>query len=99
MNALVSDLPVEFIPAAGHALTGKPAARDGSFVEEFKDDFKTEIDAEPEKKEAAPEAAKPAAPVQSVKATPSAPEEPSKPAIASDDETYDDFSEFFDDNK
>ena len=24
-------------PAAGHALTGKPAARDGSFVEEFKD--------------------------------------------------------------
>lgn len=68
-------------------------------VEEFKDDFKTEIDAEPEKKEAAPEAVKPAAPVQSVKATPSAPEEPSKPAIASDDETYDDFSEFFDDNK
>ena len=68
-------------------------------VEEMNDEVKTEIKTEPEKKEAAPEAAKPAAPVQSVKATPSAPEEPSKPAIASDDETYDDFSEFFDDNK
>ena len=30
---------------------------------------------------------------------PAVPDEPVKPAIASDDETYDDFSEFFDDNK
>lgn len=32
-------------------------------------------------------------------AAPFVPEEPVKPSIASDDETYDDFSEFFDDNK
>jgi len=41
-----------------------------------------------------------AAPASAIKpAAPSIPDEPVKPAIASDDETYDDFSEFFDDNK
>lgn len=42
-------------------------------------------------KAASASAVKPAAPV--------VPDEPVKPSIASDDETYDDFSEFFDDNK
>ena len=41
-----------------------------------------------------------AAPASAVApAAPVVPEEPIKPSIASDDETYDDFSEFFDDNK
>ena len=41
-----------------------------------------------------------AAPASAIKpAAPVVPDEPVKPAIASDDETYDDFSEFFDDNK
>ena len=66
------------------------------------------VEAEPEK-EAEKPVAKPveepaatikAAPAEAVKpAAPSIPEEPVKPSIASDDETYDDFSEFFDENK
>ena len=41
-----------------------------------------------------------AAPASAIKpAAPVVPDEPVKPSIASDDETYDDFSEFFDDNK
>ena len=73
------------------AVKTEPASKADSEKIEVKKEEKPAEEAGATIKAAPASAVKPAAPV--------VPDEPVKPSIASDDETYDDFSEFFDDNK